>query len=214
LIALTSEEKQVFFKGILANVDSSILQVDFNYGFKIEAFSEKEATTFFSLLEEIPIMAAAQKYFTRYQSLNYSEHKIYAISKSIENVPGDVFPNTASFDNNWVHGYLHPKIRLMRLFKEGNICMPVTFYYRLKNGEIRDRIRVEAGRYISVEPYNLEVSEIPVLQAFIQSMELPFKKDFLNLAFENFELSYEISDIQLAFLVLMIGLANFAEPVS
>ena len=71
---------------------------------------------------------------------------------------------------------------------------------------------VESGRYISIEPYNLEISEIPVMQNFIRSVKLPFKKNFLNMAFENFELSYEVSDMQLAFLVLMIGLETLLNP--
>ncbi len=212
LITLTSEEAKIYFKGILANVDASILDVDFDNEFEIEAFSEEEATTLLSSLEKIPTMTIAQKYFMNYQALNLSEHRMYAVSKTIENVSKDIFADTARFDNKWVNGCLQPKIRLMRLFKEGNICMPAKFYYRLQNDEIHGTTRVESGRYISIEPYNLEISEIPVMQNFIRSVKLPFKKNFLNMAFENFELSYEVSDMQLAFLVLMIGLETLLNP--
>jgi len=206
------QEAKVYFKGILANVDSSILQVNFNHELKIEAFSMEEAITLLSHLEKIPEMTVAQKYFWHYQCLNNSEQKMYVVSKSLENMSNDTFSDIARFDNRWVLGYLEPKIRLMRLFKEGDIRMPVKFYYRAQSDETQGGRRLESGSYVSSEPYHLEAPEIPVLRSFIQSVELPFKRDFLNLAFENFELSYEISDIQLAFLVLMIGLETLLNP--
>lgn len=211
---MTSEKIKMCFMGILANVDSSILEVNFNEGFKIEAFSKDEAIKLLSILDKLPTMAVAVKYFMNYESLNNSEQRMYAVSKTIENIPEDSFFATGGFDSKMVHGYLLPKIRLMRLFKEGNICMPARFYYRQKDGEIHGSIRLESGRNILIEPYHIEVSEIPILQSFFQSVKLPFKRDFLNLAFENFELSYEISDIQLAFLVLMIGLETLLNPSS
>jgi hypothetical protein len=206
---MNTQEAKLYFKGILANVDSSILQVDFNHGFKIEAFSQEEAITLLSNLEKLPEMALVQKYFWHYECLNGSEQKMYVISRSLESVSGNdstVFSRIARFDNELVLGHLGPMIRLMRLFKEGDIRMPVKFYYQVQNNEIQGRTRSESGRYVSSEPCHLEASEIPFLLSFIQTVKLPFKRDFLHLAFENFELSYEISDMQLAFLVLMIGL--------
>jgi hypothetical protein len=212
---MNAQEAGVHFKGILANVDSSILQVDFNHGFKIESFSEEEAVALFSVLEKIPILTVVQKYYGL-QCVNYSEHRTYVISKSLENVSSHdtsiVFNDIVRFDNTLVRGHLEPVIRLMRLFKEGDIRMPVQFYYQLQNDKIQEMMRKGSGRYISDEPYHLEASEIPVLRSFIQSVELPFKRDFLHLAFENFELSYEILDMQLAFLVLMIGLETLLNP--
>lgn len=214
---MNAQEAGIYFKGILANVDSSILQVDFNQGFKIESFSEEEAQALFSLLEKIPKMAIAQKYFLHQNCLNFSEHRTYVISRSLENISGHdstVFSEVTRFDNEFVLGHLEPMIRLMRLFKEGDIRMPVKFYYQVQNNGIQGTRRHESGCYISNEPYHLEASEMPVLRSFIQTMKLPFKRDFLHLAFENFELSYEISDMQLAFLVLMIGLETLLNSSS
>lgn len=212
---MSIEANKVYFRGILANVDSSILQMDFNHGFKIESFSEEEATTLFSQLEKIPAMAFAQ-YFLNLQCLNVPEQRMYTISNSLENMSSHnsstLFSVIARFDNALVRGHLEPVIRLMRLFKEGDIRMPVKFYYQVQNGGIQEKMRMEDGRNVSNEPYHLEASEIPVLQSFIQRVELPFKRDFLHLAFENFELSYEIPDMQLAFLVLMIGLETLLNP--
>ena len=113
------------------------------------------------------------------------------------------------FDKVIVRGYLEPLFRLMRLFKEGDVCVPVRFYYHDK---MPGAIHLESGRHVSKEPYHLESKEMSILRSFTESIELPFKRDFLNLAFENFELSYDIPDMDLAFLVLMIGLETLLNP--
>ena len=213
---MNTEETKVYFKGILANVDSSILQMDFGHGFKLESFSEDEALTLFSQLERIPPLTIAQKYFFHLQCLNIREQRIYVISKTIENMPSHdppmLFSEIAKFDNELVLGHLEPVIRLMRLFKEGDIRMPAKFYYQVRNSEIDETMRGEYGRIVSNEPYHLDASEIPDLGSFTQSVKLPFRKEFLHLAFENLELSYEIPDMQLAFLVIMIGLETLLNP--
>lgn len=45
-----------------------------------------------------------------------------------------------------------------------------------------------------------------MLEEFIQNTNLPLKKPFLKLAFENFEISYEAPNRMLSFLSLMISL--------
>jgi hypothetical protein len=124
------------------------------------------------------------------------------------------FPSeVAKFDNNLVHGYLNPVIRLMRLFKEGNICIPLKYYFFIDNNAPKSFIRQSTGLYISSEPkYTLENSELPDLQRFIQNTKLPFKESFLQLAFENFELSYQTHNINLSFLSLMISLETLFNP--
>ena len=66
--------------------------------------------------------------------------------------------------------------------------------------------------YVSREPYHLESSELPDLQIFIQNTKLPFKQSFLQLAFENFELSYKIRNMNLSFVSLMISLETLLNP--
>jgi len=62
------------------------------------------------------------------------------------------------------------------------------------------------------ERYTLENSEISSLETFIQNTRLPFAQSFLELAFKNFELSYQIRDINLSFLSLMISLEALFNP--
>jgi len=203
--------------GLLANIDKSILNVKLDHGFKIHAISEKEGVTLLSIFEGLPPMEIHKKLMNFNCS---SGDKLYYVGNSFES---DIevsnegvltgFPSgIGEFSNNLVHGYLNPVIRLMRLFKGGNICMPLEYHYFIDNNIPKSFMRMETHLYISSELYTLKSSEILGLQEFIQNTELPFKRSFLQLAFESFELSYQIHDRNLSFLSLMISLETLFNP--
>jgi len=203
-------KKEIHFMGLLANTDSSILNVTLDYGFKIHAMSEEDCIGLFSNLGGLPPEEVGKKLFIDFPCLNSDERKFYSINNSFES-SGESFNETwnviAKFANDHVQGYLNPAIQLMRLFKEGNICMPLEYYYSTDNNAPKSIMWKSAGLYIAPKPkYTLESSEIPDLQEFIQNTKLPFKESFLQLAFGNFELSYQIHDRNLSFLSLMISL--------
>ncbi|MCK4733760.1 MAG: hypothetical protein KAT65_15000 [Methanophagales archaeon] len=100
----------------------------------------------------------------------------------------------------------------MRLFKEGNICMPLKYYYVIEGNIPKLVLAHYTGSDSLPELYTLESFEIPDLNRFIQKTKLPFKESFLQLAFENFELFYEIFNINLRFLSLMISLESLFNP--
>lgn len=100
----------------------------------------------------------------------------------------------------------------MRLFKEGNICMPLSYYYFIDNDIPNRLMKTNTSLYISREQYTLDDSEISNLQRFIKEIKLPFKESFLQLAFENYELSYQIHNASLSFLSLMISLETLFHP--
>lgn len=211
-------KKEIHFMGLLANTDTSILNVNLDHGFKIYAISDREGVNLISIFESLPLMEIHKKLFMDFHCL--SEEKLYYIGNSFEsdiemNDKGvlTVFPSkVAEFDNNLVHGYLNHVIRLMRLFKEGNICMPLKYYYFIDNNIPKSFMRMRTHLYVSPELYTLESSEIPDLKRFIQNTKLPFKESSLQLAFENFELSYKIHNINLSFLSLMISLETLFNP--
>ena len=117
-----------------------------------------------------------------------------------------------SFAGEYVSRYLGQTFRLMRLFKEGNILMPLSYYYYEDRGIPKSFMQASTTLPISRELYHLEDSEIPELQKFLKEFTLPFQKDFLQLAFENFEESYHVTKRHLAFLSLMIGLEALFNP--
>ena len=210
-------KKEIHFMGLLANTDSSILNVTLDHAFKIHAMSEEDGVRLLSIFEGIPSMEIYKKL------MNFncrSGDKLYYVGNSFES---DIevsnegvltgFPSgIGEFSSNLVHGYLNPVIRLMRLFKGGNICMPLEYHYFIDNNIPKSFMRMETHLYISSELYTLKSSEILGLQEFIQNTELPFKRSFLQLAFESFELSYQIHDRNLSFLSLMISLETLLNP--
>ena len=209
--------KDIHFIGLLANADSFILNVTLDHGFKIHAMSNEDGVRLLSNFECLPPRGIF-KILLEYSLL--SESKLYYIDNSFESdiemdndgALTDIPSGIWEFGSNLVHGYLDPVIRLMRLFKEGNICIPLEYYYFIDYDTPKLFMSDDRGLYVSPAPYTLESSEIPDLQEFIQNTELPFKRSFLQLSFENFELSYQIHDRNLSFLSLMISLETLFNP--
>ena len=205
-------KKEIHFMAILSNTDSSILNVKLDHGFKIHAIPETEGFEIISALEHLPLMQSSRRLFMDLCSI--SDKKFYYIGNSFERYSqkNEDRHNLLAFSSEVVacqkkvNDYLEPVIRLMRLFKEGNVCMPVTYYYVIDNNTPRAFSMLGRGYYVSRELYALKSSEISDLQVFIQNTKLPFKESFLQLAFENFETSYHISNVNLSFLSLMISL--------
>lgn len=203
----------VYFVGALANVDSSILRMPIDHGFKIEDKSLEEGIRLISRIEGLPLKVVGGKLLPL-ACFNYSEKKYYFVTNSFKsdikmNARGILtsFPmGVARFDNQFAHGYLNGTMRLMRLFKEGNIVVPLKYYYVIEKDI--PRMLMGSGTQICVweEPYELKPTEIPGLLSFIRNTSLPFSKSFLQLGFEAFELSYEANHRGLSFLSLMIGL--------
>lgn len=115
---------------------------------------------------------------------------------------------------NLVYDYLYPLIKKLRLFKEGNICMPFNYCYALHNKFPKLISGIEYGSYVVPDPYTLNESEVNEFKSDIQDIKLPFTQKFLQLAFENFELSYEIQNKNMQFLTLMNALEILLKPSS
>jgi hypothetical protein len=116
--------------------------------------------------------------------------------------PSTDIDNLNNSDNNPVFNYIYPLIKKMRLLKEGNICMPFLYFYVSSRKSPILISGLEYGSYVVPEQYTLEICEF----RNIQNIEIPFTYDFLQFAFENFELSYEIQNKNLQFLTLMNGM--------
>jgi hypothetical protein len=133
-------------------------------------------------------------------------------------IPNVIF-NPSNYINNLnktnlIYDYLYPLIKKMRLFKEGNICMPFHYCYILHNNAPKLISGIEYGSYVVPDPYTLNKSEINEFKNNIPDIKLPFTQKFLQLAFENFELSYEIQNKNMQFLTLMNALEILLKPSS
>ncbi len=215
-----SKEK-IYFRGFLTNTDSSILKINLDHGFKIESMSVDEGIRFISLLQNRPYMEVSGELFHKFPIRNNSEDKCYFISNSFECDIGmndedrrdRLISERTKFDVTLVQGYLTPIIRLTKLFKEGNVYMPLEFYYLIDNNAPRLFMgSYHWSNYNSRDIFTLKDSKISDFQRFIQNTKLPFKEPFLQLAFENFELSYLTPTTNLTFLSLMISMELLFNP--
>lgn len=199
------------FIGLLQNVDSSILNVELENNFKFHSISEEKGTPLFSALEKLPSEHIMKKLFVDYRCLNRELNKYFFVENLSDMILRDNgFPKGLIGLQNLVHSYLTPKIRLMRLFKEGDIMMPLTYYF-FENPFIL-YFRVWTGAHLYYGPmYSLDKDEIPKLQDFLKNTEMPFR-DYIQLAFDNFESSYELHLRDTSFLSLMNGLEALFNP--
>lgn len=215
-----SKEK-INFIGFLANTDSSILKINLDHGFKIEAMTVDEGIRFISTLQNRAYMEVYEESFHKFPIRNNSEDKCFFISNSFECDIGKndeerrdhLINERTKFDVTLVQGYLTPIIRFMKLFNEGNVYMPLRFWFFIDNNVPRLFMGESIGNnYNSWNIFTLEDFEISELQRFIQNIKLPFKEPFLQLAFENFELSYLTPTSNLTFLSLMICMEILFNP--
>lgn len=136
--------------------------------------------------------------FVRDQSFHF-----YCVTaKNVESFQGVIRP--AAFQKIFYR--LRDKIRLLRLFKEGNILMRFTLFYHLEGSEPKIIWSILEGPLADKTILKLETNEIAEAQDFINKVKILFDKQFLQLAFDSFEFSYETHSCPLGFLSLMIAL--------
>lgn len=202
---------RVHFLGLLRNVDSTIFDVKLEHEFKFGQISEIEGNKFFSALENLPLWVTARKLVLDYGCLNFELRNYFFVENSFEYGGRDSSrQEVAKFDNELVNSYLNSTFRLMKLFKEGNINMPLKYYFT--KDPLSPFMRFESSRYCYREPFSLDKKELKDLHYFLNKYTLPFSLNYVQLAFENFELSYEILNQTIAFLVLMNGLEALLNP--
>lgn len=179
--------------GVLENANESLLKVNFGDGFEVKSFTWDELKSFFSA-------NGIENYY-----LPEEKKYVFIITKDVyDSKIMESFREFAFFNDE-----LNDKIRLLRLFKEGDVYMP-TIIDCINNSAVPSGGENLGSGLI----YDLKENEIPWLQNFLDAVHLPFKKEYIKLAFENFELSYNIPKKinHLQFLVIMTGLEILLSP--
>lgn len=204
----------VHFFGFLANVDDSITALQLNDGFRIEKKAQAEVMAFLDSVE---------KSYGRNESFRLiafasdgRPQGCYCIMKR----DVDRFEATSrggmivKFDaGRTVHSQAEEKLRLLRLFKEGNIVMPYTCLYRdLPDGKPEIPTLIRVYPLWDRTPFTLESKEPEEAQKFLTTHSLPLREKHMQLAFEGLELSYEVHDIGVGFLQLMIAMEVLLNP--
>ena len=204
-------KKTVHFVLPLANVDDSAIGIELESHFAIEKwsmdqlveieshFSAKERDDFVTEVEHVCCLDVGSGY-------------VYVISGKVErNEYWKPIPQTADFVEKWFDrgrylARINKKIKLMRLFKEGQIETKGSYVYEKKGKEIQPIASSGLGTAPHVDiPYRLTKEEKEELRQFLSKYTTPLNPAYLQLAFENFNQSYSVEHDELAFLTLMIG---------
>jgi hypothetical protein len=97
------------------------------------------------------------------------------------------------------------KIGLMRLFKEGHIAALSYYSFRYDSKFITPEYVIKPSAPVLEALYTVSLNELTALNFFLASYEPPFAFPYLQLAYENFNESYDTHNENLAFLSLMIA---------
>lgn len=193
---LKSERK--LFLGVLANVDNSILNVKLDYNFEIKILKRK------GIIDNLHKNLGFSELQINSELSNLkcnSNDKIYCITKD------DYDPSESQEVLNKHWEYLVNTINLIRLFKKGNIRIAIIYQIRY-NPFTAPVFRFD--KFVHPELFQLKSEEVPKLMNFIK-IRYPFRKT-LQLAFNNFNLSYEVENVNLQFLSLMNGMEVLFNP--
>ncbi|MBL7153578.1 MAG: hypothetical protein ISS79_07655 [Phycisphaerae bacterium] len=201
------------FIGFLSNVDDSISAFDLGEGTSIEKWSQNDTLPFLKKIEfhwgtrDTPLVFDS----------NGAPSGCYCVVKrnaaEFEATPqgGGVI----RFDiPEQIHRGVQDKLRLLRLFKEGNVVLGYSFLYHDQGEGRGPRICNQLREYPIADGtiFKLAPEEVPAAQSFITSTSLPFSYPFLQLAFDSFERSYELHHNELSFLSLMIAMEILFKP--
>lgn len=197
-------KRKIHFLGFLANVDDSILKLDFGDGFEVKRVSQQEIQSF---------MKTIDFYYGTNGSRDVINQGIcpdlYCIKKDnvseFEATPqGGVVIKWGELEK--IHGELSNKVKLLRLFEEGNIILRFSFLYYSDESQPNVCSSIREGPLWSKSIFKLRNEKVVEVQEFINKTKIPFQNKFLQLSFDSFNLSYETHDQNLLFLSLMISM--------
>jgi hypothetical protein len=213
--------QKLYFFAPLANVDDSILRLKMKNGFEIKSLPLDEGSKIISAAVRIP--AENINHWLHY-STTFSQKKIFFICYEIESIHIQKDPDRDSSSDMDLYTHVYDLVQknsvnflqLLHLFKGGNIYSPFWIVYSI---DYYDEINVRlagggASSYKYPDIFHLSDSEMNDAQKFLDNTRLPLTYDYLRLAHENFEESYNVLNPSLSFLSLMVASEVLFNPGS
>jgi len=195
----------------LGNVDDSILQLKLKNGFEFDSMPYDEAAKFIGAIEKIP---PEEVFRWRHFLTALSERKFFYIKNSFDyempiaessKVQHVYF---VQFYNNLyklINDEIVTPLRFLRLFKSGNVFTTSWYIYRVSNNIPTVTYAGGGSFFNQKEMFHLEDAELEQAQKFFETIRIHKEFNYLELALENFELSYTVDNPSLAFLSLWIA---------
>lgn len=208
-------EKEIHFIGLLANADSSIMELPLQYGFCLQEMMDNRIARLMATLEQTSNMDHIWQLLWDFRCLNKKDRKTYVVSNSfrVDEYDHRTLPDAISeFEEKTIERYLNIRMRLLRLYKNGNICIPLRYYYIGTEYKPETILKSIKGNYIASDPFQIDASEHYRVHRFLHDNSLPFQESFLQLAFETYEQSYQTSSRIQTYLTLFSSLELLFYP--
>ena len=196
------------FLAVIANVDNTIKLVDPIAGCKAERWSSRRLIQTLCDLEMLPsheiefILESANCISDDYR-YGYVLTNTLRIPDRIEKQKVDPLYTVRIMEDYIAR--IEGVIKLMRLFRHGNVAIQRYHLYRKHEGQITPDYGQTSDIRLPHEIFTLLPEEARELNYFIQTTQLPLGPAYLQLAFDNFNESYDLYQENLAFLNLMIA---------
>lgn len=229
-------DMKIEFIGIVQNADFSLCNVKLTHDFRFDRMQDNDFIN--GIILELDPPGNRQHVSDITTLCNHKENMFYFVRNTFE---ADINPSsishylnaretlgicTAQYSSSTWGGkfggkidlsYLCKVFRLMSLFKEGNISMPLSYYYT--NDGCRFVLFERGGFFPSLFQYpqntiySLSDSEQDELQRFLkQDNSDLFSDKVVKLAFDHFEFSYQTENLGQSFLSLMICIEMIYSP--
>lgn len=227
---------KIEFIGIVQNADFSLCNVKLKHDFRFDSMADNDFVN--EIIHKLEPPANLQNLSGIFSFCNYKDRSFYFVRNTFE---ADIDPSLISscLDAKETHGiclaqyssstwggkfggkidlsYLCKIFRLMNLFKEGNLSMPLSYYYTNAGGGY---VLFERGGFIPAffhppqnTTYYLRDSEQDELQRFVEQDNSDlFSDKVIKLAFDHFEFSYQSENLSQSFLSLMICIEMIYSP--
>ncbi|HHT9112520.1 MAG: hypothetical protein HZA47_11955 [Planctomycetes bacterium] len=198
----------VHFIGFLVNVDDSVLGLKLGDGFDIVKQSQQQIMKILSRIEFHYGVNGTMKGVLGFDTDGRPSGYYCIVKYNAEELEGTAQGGVVIRVDRLkgIEQSIRNKIRLLRLFKEGNVFLRFSCFYYMKDSEPAVFQIVREGPLADTTRFELVESEIANAQSFLANNKIPFGSPQVQLAFESFELSYESHNLGLAFLSLMISL--------
>lgn len=206
---------KVVFLGFLANCDESVLNIRFETGFDVDSMSYNTGFNTLSRLRGSSQNDTAMLIVGKGLSKGSSD-PFFVVRKEVQvsdykGDAGDVFRSPAWSLMVEGQNYLRSKIGLLSLWGEGHISMPLQFVY-VDDDEIMPSMGSDDGRINTGGTFHINEKEADDANNFIRSNNLPFDDEILQMAFDSFELSYQIISLELSFISCMVAIESLLNP--
>lgn len=217
------------YLALLGNVNKSCLWINFGDGFCVEQWERQKFIEFLGHLHGIPQQEIELRLDESYgygYLKNARPPNVFVVTKEFEwpfelnsnslRKKLDTKAKTEQIDD-MIREFaameregkiLDEKILKLRIFSEGSIKKAVELFYSFDGQEDVLQYSSEDTLHCEHRLYKISKSSVDSLNAFLASVSLTPKNDYLSLALEHFQESYRTSQMELEFLILMIALES------